>query len=323
MKYSVIIPLYNKGPYIEKTIKSVLAQTFNEFELIVVDDGSNDNSFDIASVVLQDCDNCRLIKQENAGASAARNNGAAVSNGDYLCFLDADDWWESTFLEEMLRLIEAYPDAGIYGVNYTIVNETKGKTRVANIGVESDFKQGYINYCQVYAKTMYMPLCNGTICIPREVFHGVGGYPEGITLGEDFLLWIKIALNYKVAFLNKPLAYYNQDVEFANRGVGKLHDPKCHMLWNLGSLGQKEETDPDFKRLVDNLRTDGLLLYFLSKEYHEVAKKELDKVEWKEQDKKVRIQYEGPLFWLRAQFILRLFWSNCKKKLIGFEKKDK
>ena len=175
MKFSIVIPLYNKAPYVAKAIKSVLSQTFTDYELIIVNDGSKDDSGKIARWAIEGHGNCRLVEQKNAGVSVARNNGVAISNGEYLCFLDADDWWEPTFLEEMARLIEEFPDAGIYGSNYTIVNETKRKTRVASVGVETGFTKGYINYCKVYAKTMYMPIWTGAVCIPRNVFEEVEG----------------------------------------------------------------------------------------------------------------------------------------------------
>ena len=168
MKFSVIIPLYNKAPYVEKAINSVLAQTFTDFELIVMDDGSKDGSFEVAKRAIENHGNCHLYRQQNAGVSVARNNGVSLSQGKYLCFLDADDWWEPTFMEEMSKLIEEFPDAGIYGTNYTIVNETKHKTRVAKIGVEEGFERGYINYCQAYTKTMYMPLTSISVAIPMD-----------------------------------------------------------------------------------------------------------------------------------------------------------
>ena len=174
MRFSVIIPLYNKAPYVDKAIGSVLSQTFTDYELIIVDDGSKDNSVEIASHVIEGCGNCRLIRQDNAGVSMARNNGVAASHGDYLCFLDADDWWEPTFLEEMSKLIDEFPEAGIYGTNYTIVNEAKHKTRVASVGVDPSFERGYINYCQVYAKTMYMPLTSISVAMPRIEFDALG-----------------------------------------------------------------------------------------------------------------------------------------------------
>ena len=320
MKFSVIIPLYNKAPYVAKAIGSVLSQSYKDYELIIVDDGSKDDSAEIASEAIDGRANCRLIKQKNAGVSMARNNGVAVSQGQYLCFLDADDWWEPTFLEEMLELIEKFPDAGIYGTNYTIVNETKRKTKVAPVGVEPGFDKGYIDYCQVYTKTLTMPLWTGAVCIPRQVFDEMKGFPQGIRLGEDFLLWIQIALKYKVAFLNRPLSYYNQDVDVTNRGIGKLHDPKCHMLWNLGFLAEEERANVDFKQLIDNLRTYGLFPYYISKEYHEMARQELDKVDWKHQPVRIRKQYQQPLALLRARYALQVVGSRVKQKVLNLKR---
>ena len=299
-----------------KAVGSVLAQTFTDYELIIVDDGSKDDSFDVARKAIEGHDHCRICKQENSGVSVARNNGVAISRGDYLCFLDADDWWDAHFLEAMSKLIADYPEAGIYGTNYTIVNETKHKTRVAQIGVEDGFERGYINYCQAYAKTMYMPLWTGAVCVPRTVFDEMGGFPKGIKLGEDFLLWIHIALKYKVAFINKPLSFYNQDVDAVNRGVGKLHKPEEHMLWNLKDLGPMEERNVDYKRLIDGLRTFSLMPYYLSREYHKDATKELEKVDWNSQSDKIRKRYERPVFLLKMEYSFRKLCSWMKRKLM-------
>lgn len=314
MRFSVIIPLYNKAPYVAKAIQSVLSQTFTDYELVIVDDGSMDDSVAIASDIIEGHSNCRLLSQENAGVSVARNHGVEKSQGDYLCFLDADDWWDTNFLEEMSHLIEDFPDAGIYGTNYTIVNETKHKTRVAKIGVEEGFVKGYVNYCRAYANTMYMPLTSISVAIPRPVFDEMAGFPKGIKLGEDFLLWIRIALKHNVAFLNRPLAYYNQDVDATNRGVGKLYKPQEHMLWNLGFLSEAERTNLDCKQLLDNLRTYGLLPYYLSKQYHEDAQKELDKVDWNLQSKEMKDQYHLPFWWIKVKNKAVEIGSRIKNK---------
>ena len=317
MKFSVVIPLYNKAPYVAKAIGSVLAQTFTDYELVIMDDGSKDDSFEIAKNAIESHLQCHLYKQENAGVSMARNNAVALSHGDYLCFLDADDWWDPTFLEEMSSLIAAFPEAGIYGTSYTIVNETKHKTRVSPIGVEPGFEKGYINYCQVYAKTLAMPLTSISVAIPCPVFDEMGGFPREIKLGEDFLLWIRIALKYKVAFLNKPLAYYNQDVDVANRGVGHLHQPKQHMLWNLDFLGEEEKVNPDYKQLIDNLRTYSLLPYYLSREFHNAAVQELAKVDWNRQPKAIKNRYEKPISVLRCENKVKILGSRIKQKWIS------
>ncbi len=313
MKFSVIIPLYNKVPYVAEAVGSVLSQTFTDYELVIVDDGSTDQSAEVARQMIGTHANCRLISQANGGVSVARNNGVAVSNGEFLCFLDADDWWEPTFLEEMTKLIAEFPDAGIYGTNYTIVNETKHKTRVAKIGVDEGFEKGYINYCQVYAKTLNMPLWTGAVCIPRKVFEEMQGFPKNIKLGEDFLLWIKIALKYKVVFLNTPLSYYNQDVDGVYRGVGHLRMPENHMLWNLDFLSEEEKRNSDLKQLIDNLRTYELMSYCLSRQFRDEARQELAKVDWARQPIHVRNLYKMPITVLKCRNLFLKCGSRIKQ----------
>ena len=305
------MPLYNKASYVRKAVESVVGQSYKDWELVVVDDGSTDGGGEAVASIADP--RIRLMRQENAGVGATRNRGVSESTAPYLCFLDADDWWEPTFLEEMAGLVERHPDAGIYGTGYYIVK--KGQKRVAPIGVEDHFKEGEINYCQVYARTLCMPLTSISVCIPRAIFDMEEGFPTDIKLGEDFLLWIRIALKYKVAFLNKPLAYYNQDVDVTFRGTQHLRDPKEHMLWNLSYLEPEEKTNPDYKQLVDNLRTYGLLPYYLSKKYHEAAKQELDKVDWSRQPRQTTRLYQKPIWMLRLRQYLLKTGSRIKKHL--------
>jgi len=301
-RFSVIMPLYNKAPYVRKAVESVVGQTYRDWELIVVDDGSTDDGGDIVTSIADP--RIRLVRQENAGVSAARNRGVVLSSeatfrSPYICFLDADDWWEPTFLEEMAGLIKRHPDAGIYGTNYWIVKN--GRKRLAPIGVEEGFAEGEINYCQVYARTLCMPLTSITVCIPRRVFDETGGFPLGITLGEDFLLWLRIALNHTTALLNKPLANYNQDVNVANRGTHHLHPPERHMLWQLGEYEPLEKSNPDYKQLIDNLRTYSLMNYLLDRRYRDAARIELAKVDWDRQPAKTRRLYQRPVWALQLR----------------------
>ena len=301
MRFSVIIPLYNKGLYVAKAIESVLSQTYSDYELVIMDDGSSDDSFEVASKAIEGKENCHIYRQQNAGVSMARNNAVAKSEGDSLAFLDADDWWAPTFLEEMAGLMDEYPDAGIYGTSYTIVNETKHKTRIAPIGVDPDFEKGYIDYCRVYEKTLAMPLTSISVAIPRKVFEEMQGFPKGIQLGEDFLLWIRIALKYPVAFLNKPLAFYNQDSAAEWRAVGRLHEPSAHMLWNLGFLEEEERNNSAYKQLIDKLRVTTLIPYYLSGKYTKDARTELDKVDWSAQPKRIKDLYLKPIWLLKIR----------------------
>lgn len=314
MRFSVIIPLYNKAPYIEKALQSIINQSFSDYELVIVDDGSQDGSLEIAERFLSGLTvSYRIVRQGNAGVSIARNNGVSESHGDYLCFLDADDWWSSIFLEGMSGLIDKFPDAGIYGTGYIIVNETKHKTREAKVAVGPGFEEGYINFFQVYAENLTMPLWTGAVCLSRRVFDEMQGFPKGIKLGEDFLLWGKVALKYPVAFLNKPLAFYNQDADPQWRAVSHLQDPSVHMLWNLGFLEEEEKKNSDLKQLIDNLRVTNLLPYFLSKQYRESARKELDKVVWAKQPPKVRTLYRQPMLFLKCRQVFFQMGSLVKQ----------
>lgn len=306
--FSVIMPLYNKAPYVRKAVESVVGQTYRDWELVVVDDGSSDGSGEVVAGVADA--RIRIIRQENAGVGATRNRGVAESSAPYICFLDADDWWEPAFLEEMAGLIERHPDAGIYGTGYYIVKN--GKKRVAPIGVEEGFSEGEINYCRVYAKTLCMPLTSITVAMPRTVFDEAGGFPTGIKLGEDFLLWVHIALKHKVALLKKTLSNYNQDVDVSYRGTHHLYEPQYHMLWHLEDLEPLESTNTDYKQMVDNLRTYGLMNYLLDRRYRSAAQTELAKVNWSRQASVTYRLYHLPITYLKIRMLLLKALSRIK-----------
>lgn len=344
-RFSVIIPLYNKAPYIRKALESVVAQTYRDFELIIVDDGSIDNSLNVVQEYVRKLENekhpishfqfpmsniqcpienIRIISQPNAGVAAARNTGVAASCGQFLCFLDADDWWAPTFLEEIDKLIAEYPDAGIYCTNY--IYYKPGKTHVA-----LKLQRGYMNYPEAYLHGE-MPVTSITTCMPRRVFDEMGGFPVGIKLGEDFLLWAKIVVHYPVAFCEKPLAYYNNDVPASLRATRNLHAPEHHMLFHLDSL-EEEIVNRSFvhsftpslvtswKQLLDKLRVSGLLEYWLSDEYHASAASELAKVDWSRQPRSAKAQYEKPIWLLKAHHRFMQLGSCIKQKLIKLIKK--
>lgn len=308
MLFSIIMPLYNKAPYVSKAVESVIGQTYSDWELIVIDDGSTDGGGDIVKGF--DDHRIRLIRQENSGVSTSRNNGAAATAAPYITFLDADDWWESTFLEEMAGLIERHPDAGIYGSNYYIVKN--GKKHVAPVGIEENFTEGEINYCQVYAKTLCMPLTSITVAIPRAVFDDMGGFKPNLKLGEDFDLWIRIALKYKVVFLNEPLGNYNQDSNPTFRGIGRLHSPEQHFLWHLDYL------DPhgDLKILIDRLTAYGLTPYYLSRQYHNDTLTLLKRIDWNTIPTSIKETYHHPLCYERVKHNMLTTAVMLRDKLI-------
>ena len=315
MKFSVVIPLYNKAPYVAKAIESVLSQTFTDFELVVVDDGSKDDSVAIASRVIHGYDNCCLVQQDNAGVSVARNNGVALSHGEYLCFLDADDWWDPTFLEEMSGLMEEFPDAGIYGTSYRIVDEVKKKTRDAVMGVDMGFEKGYINYFKAYAKSYYMPLWTGAVCIPRKVFNEVLGFKPALKMGEDFDLWVRIVLKYKVVLLNKPLSNYNQDVNVNTRAIGTLPDPKSQFAFCADYLNADKARDTELRFVVEMVQITCLRSYYLSAKYHEKAKKVLESLDLSpHKDKYYAAYLQHPLGWTRMKDKLACLLNKWRRR---------
>jgi len=318
--FSVIIPLYNKAAYVQKAIQSVLAQTYQKFELIVIDDGSTDDSLTklrSTSSELQKekpelFDKFHIVEQVNQGVSVTRNNGVKLAKYNYIAFLDADDWWEPTYLEEMKELAEAYPEAGIYGSNYFIVKN--GYKRMAPVGVDPDFKEGIINYFNVYSRTLCMPLWTGSVILKKSIFEKENGFKPTLKLGEDFDLWVRVATKYPVALLNKPLAYYNQDVEIANRAIGeKFYEPQEHMLFtDYGEL----QDNPEFRDLYEKLAVYGLLPYYLSYKNKREVELVLRGIQWAKQPIKYRIYYLIlPKFIVKYWFSLIRVASKIKRKI--------
>lgn len=306
--FSIVIPLFNKVNYFAKALNSVSSQTYTEWECIIVDDGSTDGSEMIADSFVASNAKINVIHQKNTGVANARNIGVQNSRGEYIVFLDADDWWSPLFLERMKWLIDNYPNAGIYGVNYYYHKNDRDEVRV-------QAETGYINYFKTYSSNLQMPLTSISVCIPRKVFDEVGGFPN-IKLGEDFLVWAQIALKYKVAFLNEPLAYYNQDIPVNLRAVGNLIPPEKHMLWNLDNISKYSSINSDVAILLDKLRVYCLKPYFRSCCFRDNAKEVLKVVNWKKQPLSQRIYYKLPSIVLKMLYQFQIVGSFCKQKII-------
>lgn len=207
MFFSVVIPLYNKEKQIACTLRSVFAQTCADYEIIVVDDGSTDGS---ASVVESLHDpRIRLIRQANAGVSAARNLGIAEARGEYIALLDADDEWRPEYLATIAALIRKYPQCDVFATNYSHV-DSNGKTFPTILRkLPFDGDDGILyNYFEV-ASVSSPPICSICITARKEAFQSVGGFPLGIKSGEDLLTWARLAARYKIAYSKKPLAVFN------------------------------------------------------------------------------------------------------------------
>lgn len=203
---SIIIPLYNKEASIATALRGVLAQSYQDFEVVVVDDGSTDGG---AAVVEQfDDPRIRLIRQTNGGVSAARNRGIAEAKGEHIAFLDADDEWMPTFLEEIAALIAAYPECRARATNYIFnSNGVQSPTLLRKMPFSGE--RGVLtNYFEV-ASCSHPPVCSICVCIDRDLLQKIGGFPLGIKSGEDLLTWARIAVRTQWAYSMKPLAQYN------------------------------------------------------------------------------------------------------------------
>lgn len=301
--FSVIIPLYNKAPYVRKAIESVLAQTYGHFELIIVDDGSTDDSLEVVKKISEFSNfQINIIVQSNQGVSTARNNGVAAATRPYIAFLDADDWWDPHFLEEMNSLIEDFPDAGIYGCRFYIVKNAISK--IANVGLSNDFTRGYINYFKTYTRTWCTPFNCSFVVIRKEVFEHTGGFYTKLKFGEDFDLWVRIALHYKIGYTAAAVAFSNQDVDLANRALGadKIYPPTTYATFNLDYLLRYEQDNSDLKALLDGLRVRSLLRYYLAGAYTSETQRELSKVDWSFQPNYYQRLYKWPLPLVRLWF---------------------
>lgn len=318
--FSVVIPLYNKAGYVEKAVASVLQQTCPDFELLIVNDGSTDDSRQ--RVARFNDPRITLIDQPNGGVSVARNRGVEQARYEHVAFLDADDWWEPSFLEQMARLIQEYSGADLFGCNYYYVKH--GKNRVEPKGLPNTFRAGYIDYVSVYGSAFCVLLNCSFVVVRKRAFTRVGGFNTNLRFGEDFDLWIRLALRGKVAYLNTPLAYSNQDVAIQSRAIGghKLYHPDAHFVFNLTYLKPAEQQSAALKRLLDGLRVRVLLPYHLANEYAADVRAVLAEVDFSQQPAYYRRAYQSPTPLVRLYFALLRMGSLCKRALVQLRRQS-
>ena len=212
MDISVVIPLHNKASHIARALDSVLAQSVQPSEIIVVEDGSTDNSADV--VARYEDKRIRLIRQSNQGVSAARNRGVSEARTDLIAFLDADDEWKPAFLREIQRLRNNFPNCGMYATSGIRIGkdlrvsypDLGGAPPAPWIGILPSFfgafKGGW-------------PFYPSSCTVPKHVLDEVGGFPRGVRVAEDVDCWVRIALRYRIAFSSARLIVKHQ--EAANR----------------------------------------------------------------------------------------------------------
>jgi glycosyltransferase involved in cell wall biosynthesis len=232
--FSAIVPLYNKKNYVQRSTASVLGQTFRDFELIVVDDGSKDGSPEIVRSLKDK--RVRLIVQENAGVSAARNRGVASARGRFITFLDADDDWDPGYLEALRGLIRDFPGAGLYGTNYWIDNGREKQENPVRL------PPGWVGRMGDYYDLSYYgrpPFNTNTVCLPAALAKETP-FPPGIKAGEDLLVWFKVSLRHDTVYLHKPFSTYY--VEASENTHKAYFGPQYHLDWlDLGEKLKKEK----------------------------------------------------------------------------------
>lgn len=212
MRVSVVIPLYNKAPYIGRCLRSVFAQTCRDFEIIVVDDGSTDGGERILDTI--DKPGLRVFRQANGGPGAARNRGLHEARGDYVAFLDADDEWLPEYLASSVRALDDAPNAATVSTSY--LEEPRGR-RVETLWRRRGIQQGLQYVTPELAPELlvhivaYMRPC--TTVARTQVLRGFGGFydRDRCLYAEDSFLWLQVVLNRPVLFRLDPLVRIHRD----------------------------------------------------------------------------------------------------------------
>jgi glycosyltransferase involved in cell wall biosynthesis len=193
-KVAVVVPTYNCAQYLTRALASVAAQTYQDFQLFVIDDGSTDNTEEIVTRF-----RCVFEKQQHAGQAAARNRGISISSSRYVAFLDADDAWLPQKLERQIELLERRPEVGLVCCDCA----NGGSEALAGSHIEArTVPQDHVFEHLAQDCFIFTP----TVVVRRECLEGFGSFNEALTVSEDFNLWLKIASRWKVGYIPERLA---------------------------------------------------------------------------------------------------------------------
>ena len=231
--FSVVIPLYNKELSISNTIQSVLNQTFQDFEIVVINDGSTDNSLQVVEQINDS--RIRIINKPNGGVSSARNRGIKEAKYDWIAFLDGDDLWIDNHLETLKDMIETNPADKVFTTSFIFSDNNNVKVQR-----ESFAYLRVDNYCKAslthFNKTI---IWTSVVCVHKQVFDNVVAFNTNYIRGEDVDLWIRISKRYDIIYTDKVTAIYRKDAE--NRS-------------DVSYVGVKKTflNDIDFENITDN-----------------------------------------------------------------------
>lgn len=214
VKFSVIIPVYNKANTIRDSLNSIFEQSVRDFEIILVDDGSTDNLLEI----LADYSGLRVIHQKNAGVSAARNTGIQNASGEFICFLDADDTWMPNHLEVLQNLILTHPDKNFYLTSHEIsypdgrCEKTSDYLKPFESIFECNDLIGLLN------KSSYCIIQTNSVCIRKEALLGEDiWFVPGARIGEDTDVWYRVSLKHPVVITKEITTLYRREFSTATQ----------------------------------------------------------------------------------------------------------
>jgi glycosyltransferase involved in cell wall biosynthesis len=195
---TIIIPTYNRLPFLKSAINSVFCQTYRRFQLIIADDGSTDGTGDNVQSLNNSDENLRYLRLPHCGMPGkVRNAGARLATGDFLAFLDSDDLWKPEKLARQIAFFEEHPDMMIC---HTREIWQRGEKIVSQAG-QKHRRSGYI-FADALKKCIIGP---STVMMRRELFEEFGGFREDLEIAEDYELWLRITAKYPVGYIDEPL----------------------------------------------------------------------------------------------------------------------
>ena len=253
--FSIVIPLFNKANHVENTIKSILSQTFIDYEIIVINDGSTDNGE--ALVRGFNDDRIQVYNQENQGVSVARNLGIEKSKGKLIAFMDADDFWFPDHLQELANLYYDFPECGIYCSRHKIrISKKHFQIPVYN-GIDQLFRGIVPDY--FFSNKPFRITWTSSLAIPKEILQKFEGFTPGVTNGQDLELWAKIGIEHTVALTNKITAIYNFNIpnSITKRYVNSMK------LMDFKQFKQSEKENSSLKNFLDLYRIEYGLRYYI------------------------------------------------------------
>jgi teichuronic acid biosynthesis glycosyltransferase TuaG len=225
---SIITPMYNGARFVGQTIDSVLKQTYGDWEMFVIDDGSKDNGPEIVKAYAAKDSRIRLLSQENAGSAAARNKGIRAANGQYIALLDSDDTWNEDFLEQQLALMKAQNALLVYA-SHTRIDEHSNEILKPFIVPEKVTYKDLLRNC-------YISCLTGVYDI--SVYGKVYLHEDMKSLRDDYVYWLEIIKKVKVAFGNKAvIANYRMLDSSASRQKKKVIIPQFKVLYQVERQG--------------------------------------------------------------------------------------